>query len=580
MASVFNMIRKIIRLLNTLKYLKVRQLFYFILRRKFSSTLVRVPTVLPVANQLSLIAPIATSYRVESKNAIRFLNHNQSFELDAIDWCPVDMQRLWRYNLHYFDYLRDPAWSVEEKFSMINSWIANNKQSTQPGWEPFNCSLRLVNWFLFLNKNKQYMTSEVQHSVYEQALWLEHNDEQHILANHYFENLKALMFAGCFFSGGDSNEKNSHRWLKRSKHEILQQLKEQTLADGGHYERSPQYHVLMLENYLDIYNLAVSNRSFFDAVFISELKKYSVLGLNYLNDIVFPDNNIPLFNDSAFGISPSLEKLNQYAYQLFAYKCQEPTKSLTTIEKHDSGLYGLRSSDDMLLMDCGDIGPSYQPGHTHCDFLSYELMLGGKRLVVDTGVFEYEPGPLRHYVRSTQAHNTVSIDGDEQSEIWGEFRVARRAKKLDAQVCAVDEQVSITGAFCGFYGSPSCFYGVITGWKPRFKHQRDINVKLVKDAVESIEVVDTLSGKGEHEAESYIHIHPDFVLESIDEKNIKILLNGVIFAKLEINIDCQYRIKKTIYCPEFGVKHDIDCIVIYRQGFMPLNLGYRIQRFI
>ena len=329
----------------------------------------------------------------------------------------------------------------------------------------------------------------------------------------------------------------------------------------------------MLENYLDIYNLAVSNKSFFDDDFIPELKKYSVLGLNWLNDIVFPDNNIPLFNDSALGVSPSLENLNQYAYQLLSYEYQEQAKHLATIEKHDSGLYGLRSSDDMLLMDCGDIGPSYQPGHTHCDFLSYELMLGGKRLVVDTGVFEYEPGPLRHYVRSTQAHNTVSIDGDEQSEIWGEFRVARRAKKLDAQVCAVDDRVSITGAYSGFYGST-------LGWKPRFKHQRDINVKLVKDAVESIEVVDTLSGKGEHEAESYIHIHPDFVLESIDEKNIKILLDGVIFAKLEINTDCQYRIEKTIYCPEFGVKHDIDCIVIYRQGFMPLNLGYRIQRFI
>jgi uncharacterized heparinase superfamily protein len=193
--------------------------------------------------------------------------------------------------------------------------------------------------------------------------------------------------------------------------------------------------------------------------------------------------------------------------------------------------------------------------------------------VVDTGVFEYEPGQLRHHVRSTLAHNTVSIDGDEQSEIWGEFRVARRAKKHYGQVSAEGDDAKISGAFSGFYGE-AC------GWKPRFKHQRDINVKLVKDAVESMGVVDTLTGKGEHNAESYVHIHPDFVLELIDEKNIKILLDDVLFAMLEINSDCQYRIEKTIYCPEFGVKHDIDCIIIYRQGLMPLNLGYRIQRFI
>ena len=329
----------------------------------------------------------------------------------------------------------------------------------------------------------------------------------------------------------------------------------------------------MLENYLDIYNLAISNSALFDHDFISQLKKFSISNLNWLNDIVFPDKKIPLFNDSAFGIAPSLDKLNQYANDLFDYQYQEEEKNLTIIEKHDSGLYGLRTSSDMLIMDCGDIGPSYQPGHTHCDFLSYELMLGGQRLVVDTGVFEYEPGQLRQYVRSTRAHNTVSIDGDEQSEVWGEFRVARRAVKHNAQVSTDDDHIHITGAYSGFYGAT-------IGFKPRFKHQRDINVKFVKDTIGSIDVIDTLTGSGEHEAESYIHIHPDFLLDPIDEKNIKILFNGVVFAMLTINSDCQCRIEKTIYCPEFGVKHDINCIVIYRQGLMPLNLGYRIQRFI
>ena len=77
--------------------------------------------------------------------------------------------------------------------------------------------------------------------------WLEKNDERHILANHYFENLKALLFAGCFFIGKDAD-----RWRERALVEIPKQLREQTLQDGGHYERSPQYHALMLENYLDI----------------------------------------------------------------------------------------------------------------------------------------------------------------------------------------------------------------------------------------------------------------------------------------------------------------------------------------
>ena len=579
------MIRKIIRLLNTLKYLKFRQFCFYILRRKFPSAVVHTACPQHQINQASLFNPITTSCRVGGKDAIQFLNQTRSLQLNNIDWCPADTQRLWRYNLHYFDYLRDPAWDAEEKLALIADWVVSNKQPSQPGWEPFTCSLRLVNWLFFFNKNKPCINKELLNSIYEQALWLERNDERHILANHYFENLKALLFAGCFFHNTGVQDKNAERWLKRGQKEIIQQLKEQTLADGGHYERSPQYHALMLENYLDIYNLVINNRELFDSDFISQLKAFSISSLNFLNDIVFPDKKIPLFNDSAFGAAPSLDKVNQYAKDLFSYQyadqckeqfkeqCKEQNKNFTIIEKHDSGFYGLRTIADMLMMDCGDIGPAYQPGHTHCDFLSYELMLAGKRLVVDTGVFEYEPGQLRQYVRSTRAHNTVSIDGDEQSEVWGEFRVARRAKKQDAHVNVIGDVIDITGAYSGFYGAT-------LGWKPRFKHQRAINVKLVKDAVGSVTVIDTLIGSGEHEAESYIHIHPAFELEAIDEKNIKILFDGAIFAMLIINTGCQYRIEKTIYCPEFGVKHDIDCIVIYRQGLMPLNLGYRIQRSV
>ena len=570
------MIKSVYRLFNTLKYLKLKQLAFFIIRRKFSAKKISVTQQCSINSALALSPPITVNNRLLASGYIEFLNYQRAFDLDNIQWCPQEVSRLWRYNLHYFDYLRDTCFDTEKQQTILNSWVSLNPQNSQPGWEPFTCSLRIVNWIFYLNKNTSLASKPIIDSLYLQALWLERNDEKHILANHYFENIKALLFAGCFFRNQNSTDKNSARWLRIAKQEIIQQLNEQTLKDGCHYERSPQYHCLMLENYLDIYNLIHNNSSFFDDDFIELLKRVSISGLDFINEIVFPDKNIPLFNDSAFDVAPSVAALNQYANELFDYQYHNDNQ-VRLIEMHDSGLYGMSGCNDMLLMDCGDIGPSYQPGHTHCDFLSYELMLANKRLVVDTGVFEYEPGELRHHVRSTHAHNTVSINGDEQSEIWGEFRVARRAKKHYGHVQAEGDNIKISGAFSGFYGKT-------WGWKPRFKHQRDINVKLVKDAVESIEVVDTLTGKGEHDAESYaesyVHIHPDFVLKSIDDKTIKIFFDDVLFAMLEMNSDCRYRIEKTIYCPEFGLKHDIDCIVIYRQGLMPLNLGYRIQRFI
>ena len=566
------MIKKAYRLLNTLKYLKPKQLAFFIIRRKFAAKTISVAQRASMNSALSLCPPIAVNNRLLASGHIAFLNYQQVFDIDDIEWCPQEVSRLWRYNLHYFDYLRDASFAAEKKQTILNSWISLNAQNTQPGWEPFTCSLRIVNWVFYLNKNASLASQEIIDSLYLQALWLERNDEKHILANHYFENIKALLFAGCFFHNQNMADKNPARWLRFAEQEIIQQLHEQTLKDGGHYERSPQYHCLMLENYLDIYNLTHSNSSLFDNNFIKQLKRFSISGLDFINEIVFPDKSIPLFNDSAFDVAPSVVSLNQYANDLFGYQ-YHITDVAHAIEMHDSGLYGLRTNNDMLLMDCGDIGPSYQPGHTHCDFLSYELMLSNRRLVVDTGVFEYEPGQLRQHVRSTHAHNTVSVDGGEQSEIWGEFRVARRAKKHYGHVHVEGESIKISGAFSGFYGKT-------WSWRPRFKHQRNINVKLVKDAVDSVDIVDTLFGEGQQDVESFVHIHPDFELESVDEKNIKILLDNVLFAMLEVNSDCRYRIKKTIYCPEFGLKHDIDCIVIYRQGLLPLNLGYRIQRFI
>ncbi len=96
----------------------------------------------------------------------------------------------------------------------------------------------------------------------------------------------------------------------------------------------------------------------------------------------------------------------------------------------DTGYGVIRSpeSRSALIFDCGPLGPDYQPGHGHCDVLSYELSLHGQRVVVDTGVSTYEPGPERSYERSTAAHNTLRIDGEEQAEIWASFRVGRRPR--------------------------------------------------------------------------------------------------------------------------------------------------------
>jgi hypothetical protein len=60
--------------------------------------------------------------------------------------------------------------------------------------------------------------------------------------------------------------------------------------------------------------------------------------------------------------------------------------------------------------------------------LNFELCVGGTPIIVDTGVSTYESGERRLLERSTESHNTVQLGRLEQSEMWGTFRVGRRAR--------------------------------------------------------------------------------------------------------------------------------------------------------
>jgi hypothetical protein len=80
------------------------------------------------------------------------------------------------------------------------------------------------------------------------------------------------------------------------------------------------------------------------------------------------------------------------------------------------------------ILDVGKPCPDHLPAHAHADLLSYELMVAGCRIVVDSGVYEYTAGPWRDYFRSTRAHNTVEVGGTDQSEGGTASRRGERAQ--------------------------------------------------------------------------------------------------------------------------------------------------------
>jgi len=136
----------------------------------------------------------------------------------------------------------------------------------------------------------------------------------------------------------------------------------------------------------------------------------------------------------------------------------------------DTGYATIRDNiaRSFLIFDCGPLGPDYQPGHGHSDVLSYELTLQGQRVIVDTGVSSYEQGPERYYERSTAAHNTVRVDGLEQAEIWGGFRVGRRPAVSSIHCGEIEDSQFVRGTHFGYKHLKRCSFARYRSPERRF----------------------------------------------------------------------------------------------------------------
>jgi uncharacterized heparinase superfamily protein len=494
----------------------------------------------------------------------QFLNVRYRSAEGGIDWAPAALSKLWRYNLHYFDYLGDDTLGGEHKQRLIDDWIRNNPPGTPDAWEPYPVSLRIVNWvkyFLLLSKHAAPPTAWLE-SLYWQAAWLERRFEYHLLANHLLKNTVALLFAGAFFQGSAAD-----RWLQRGWRSFAEQMREQFLPDGGHYERSPMYHSICLADCLDVLALARMQPLLNRTPERAQLEQVILRAARFLRDVCLPDGQIALLNDSAFGIAPEPRVLLDRSHMLLD-KPRGPARGpdrpgCELIDKAQSGYFGFRHGEDMLLVDCGPIGPDYQPGHAHCDALSYELALEGKRLIVDSGVHDYEPGSRRQLSRGTAGHNTVMLDDQEQSEIWGTFRVARRARPLFASIRPAGEGCIFEGAHDGYRrlsGAPI--------------HTR----RIVYDGGGVIEVEDLIEGQGEHQAASRIRVHPDFEIVMQERCAQIVRRGGSVVARVELapTLDCQ--LETGHYFPQFGVDLDCDVLVLRTSGRLPFKLNYRIRK--
>lgn len=546
------------RLFRTLYHLKPRQLLYFFLRRVWvDGPLFRLR---PQALGSHAVRAVP---RLDIPVEFNFLNLGASFSLSSLQWAPEGYPRLWGYHLHYFDYLGDAQRSGMEKDALIECWIRDNVAGSRPGWEPYPTSLRIVNWCQYFDQRAEHVPDHWYDSLRAQVKWLRSNIEWHIQANHLFENLKALVIGGSFPSLGSSAP-----WLPRVQGWLMRELREQFLPDGCHYERSPAYHCVMISGVLDLLEWQQRYPMACSSGMLQQLSVTASRGLSWLSSILMPGGAFPLFNDSAYDAAPPPADLFLRARQLGLNWDAAPS-GLTAVMWPHSGIWGARSDDDALLLKCAPIGPDYQPGHTHCDLLSFELYARGSPLIVDTGVCEYQPGAMRQWLRSTRAHNTVAIDDVEQSEIWGEFRVARRASIIHAGLSTIENGWLLD---CGFEG----FHAMSGG----LRHQRLMQIEHADGQITGVLVSDTISGKARGDSiqsVSRLHLHPDVRAECIAGGSIKLFRAELEIGQVDLLGPGEVTVENSVYCPEFGLALPNQVVAIRHVGPPPVKFGYSLR---
>lgn len=288
--------------------------------------------------------------------------------------------------------------------------------------------------------------SEWLQSIASQAQALLAQREFHILGNHLFANGKGLVFAGGFLAGPDADG-----WLVEGLEILDREIQEQFLSDGAHFELSPMYHAILLWDVCDLVNLA--NRSGLDELHKRAHQWRVVInrGLEWLVSMVHPDGNIPFFNDAAFGIAPTLLDLTAYAETLGCFTNYRETAELSYKHNEASGYVTVRCGNaSKALLDVARIGPDYQLGHAHADTLSFELSLFGQRVFVNSGTSQYGQDVERQRQRSTRAHNTVIVNGENSSEVWSGFRVARRARPRNLEIIQNTNKLTVSCEHDGY----------------------------------------------------------------------------------------------------------------------------------
>jgi uncharacterized heparinase superfamily protein len=499
----------------------------------------------------------------------RFNFNEEAYELNAgFDWTKnpsADIE--WLILLHKFYYAAELGLAYDETrderyaakwMELTDGWIATVPMDFLPSDV---AGRRIQNWisahYYFVTLNAVPTLSPLFYTRFLNSL---HEQVRHLIAsltparNHRTLELWAIFFVAVVFP----EFREADRWLEFAKQELLANAQDDILPDGVHCELSTDYHHLVLRNFLYVARLAKLNNIELPARLHAKILQALKFSLHSHK----PDGTIPSLSDGDTG---SFLALLKQGYELYGDKTmlyvaskgragQMPVCRSRAFK--DGGYFTQRSGwgeieafadERYLIFDCGALGAG---NHGHLDLLSFEMAAYGQSLVVDPGRFTYhEPAPdsgeinWRVFFRGTAAHNTVVVDGKNQTR----YEFHKRKFKIKGE--APDHELKAFVTRSGF----DYLHGVARSHQYNVTHER----RIVFVAGEYWVISDVLLSDDQHEYDLLFHLsHKAMGRTSVESQAETLRIDAphlVIAQSHDPNIESS--LESGFVSPTYGVKH-------------------------
>lgn len=401
-----------------------------------------VPDVLAPASPRRLFCPFEHKYRnVAVADAVAagcFPIQGVTLPLGLEpDWvsAPLPSDKEWRLEWSKFYYGLDLATAAERIGAtmyltawqrLVTSWIAQVPIDHDPSDV---VGRRIQNWLYAwsrfaerfdLDASMPGFEARITNSLRAQVGWL--RDHLTRERNHRTLELYALFVAALSLKTLDPDGSLLHFSIDA----LTENLLADVLPDGVHRERSTHYHHVVLRSFIGVRENARRFALPLSPAFDERLMRACEFALHCHR----PDGTIPALSDSDGGSYLDLLEvagvlLERPDFTYVATRGRAGHAPLSRFASFPDGGYFVQRSgwgdrgramadERYLIFDCGAIGDG---GHGHYDALNIEIAANGSPLVIDPGRYTYcdESPHWRRWFKGTAAHNTVTVDGTDQT---------------------------------------------------------------------------------------------------------------------------------------------------------------------